>query len=264
MVTLIELIELSLRIKERVSEYLGCDVEFEYSSEGGDTVRAVDEAARLEIEEWASGSKRPSIVSEENGFIEGEEEGLILIDPVDGSSNADRGIPFSCVSIAYSRSRSLRDLSMAVILDLFSGNLFYAEEGRGAHKNGTKISVREFRGTPVIYAPCQEPDPLRNLGFKQIARRDYGSVALGLALVAEGKIDALVSLKEDLRAVDVAAGLLLVKEAGGSVFVNKMEVHGLERELGVVAGVEQLSSRLAPKNYLRLWGTIGENLGIKR
>lgn len=252
MTSLRDLIELSFRIKNRVSEYIGRDIELDYLSEGGDTARAVDEAAKLEIESWASESKRPSIVSEENGVIEGEEEGIIFLDPIDGSSNADRGIPFSCVSIAYSDSNSLKDLSMAVVLDIFSGDLYYAERGRGCYKNGTKTSVREFRGTPVIYAPCQDPDPLRDLGFGQIARRDYGSVALGLALVSEGRVDALVSLKEDLRAVDVAAGLLLVRESGGSVFINKLEVHGLRRELGVVAGVDVLSSKLAPKSYLKL------------
>lgn len=250
MISLRDLIELSFRIKNRVSEYIGRDIELDYLSEGGDTARAVDEAAKLEIESWASESKRPRIISEENGVIEGEEEGVIFLDPIDGSSNADRGIPFSCVSIAYSKSNSLKDLSMAVVLDIFSGDLYYAERGRGSYKNGTKTSVREFRGTPVIYAPCQ--DPLGDLGFRHVARRDYGSVALGLALVSEGRVDALVSLKEDLRAVDIAAGLLLVKESGGSVFTNKLEVHGLRRELGVVAGIDVLSSKLAPKSYLKL------------
>jgi len=247
-----DLIDLSLRIKDRVTEYLGSDEELEYVSEGGDRVRAVDEAAKLEIERWASVSRRPSILSEENGFIEGEGDGLILIDPVDGSSNADRGIPFSCISIAYSLSNSIKDISASVILNIFSGDLYYAERGKGAYKNGCRIKVRSFRGTPVIYAPCQDPDPLADLKFKHIARRDYGSIALGLALISEGKLDLLIDLKEDLRIVDIAAGLLLVKEAGGSVFINKIEVNGLDREFGLVAGVEELSSILAPKSYLKL------------
>lgn len=251
MVTLRDLVKLSLRIKDRVFEYLGSDIELDHLSEGGDAARAVDEAAKLEVELWASESRRPSIISEENGIIEGEEDGVIFLDPIDGSSNADRGIPFACVSIAYSGSNSLSDLSMAAILNLFSGDLYYAERGRGSYKNGVKVSVREFRGTPVIYAPCQDPDPLKNLNIKHV-RRDYGSVALGLALISEGKVDVLIDLKEDLRAVDIAAGLLLVKESGGSVFLNKLETHGLNRELGVVAGVEVLSSKLAPRNYLKL------------
>ena len=251
MVTLSELIELSLRIKEGVSDYIAKDIELDYVSEGGDTVRAIDEAAKREIEIWTSESKHPSILSEENGFIEGEEEGVLLIDPVDGSSNADRGISFSCVSIAYSRSNSLEDLSIAVVLNIFSGDLYYAERGKGSYKNGEAIRVRKFKGTPVIYAPCQEPDPLKTLGMN-IARRDYGSIALGLALISEGKLDAIVDLKEDLRVVDIAAGLLLVEEAGGSVFVNKLTFDCLKREFGIVAGVEELSSKLAPDNYIRL------------
>lgn len=252
MVELKELIDLSLRIKERVCDYIGLDMELDYISEGGDTARAIDEAAKIEIERWALESKRPNILSEENGLLEGEEEGFLLIDPVDGSSNADRGIPFSCVSIAYSRSSSLEDLSIAVVLNIFSGDLYYAEKGRGSYKNGRALRVRKFRGTPIIYAPCQEPDPLKELSLGHIARRDYGSIALGLALISEGKVDLLVNLKEDLRVVDIAAGLLLVKEAGGSVFINKSDFSGLRREFGLVAGVDELSSKLAPRNYLKL------------
>ncbi len=196
----------------------------------------------------------PSIISEESGFIEGGEGGVILIDPVDGSSNADRGIPFACVSVAYSSSYSLKDLEMAVLLDLFRGDLYHAVKGKGAFKNGNRVKVRDFRGTPVIYAPCQRDDPVtkEKLGFKHIARRDLGSVALGLALVAEGRVDALIDLRGDLRIVDLAAGLLMVKEAGGTVLVNKHQIEDLNREYSVVAGVYEVIRRLNLEGMMKL------------
>ncbi len=215
----------------------------------------MDEAAQEALSGWLEERKRyPSILSEESGLIEGQERGIILIDPVDGSSNADRGIPFACVSVAYSSSYSLRDLEMAVLLDLFRGDLYYAIRGKGAFKNGNRVRVRDFRGTPVIYAPCQRNDPVtkERLGFKHIARRDLGSAALGLALVAEGRIDAFIDLRGDLRIVDLAAGLLMVKEAGGTVLVNKHRIEGLKREYSIVAGVREIVRRVEIEGMVEL------------
>ncbi len=241
MLTIEDLADLAFRIKERASAYIGVDKEFSYTSAGGDTARAIDEAAQDELSRWINERKSyPDILSEESGLIKGEEQGILLIDPIDGSSNADRGIPFACVSIAYSSSYSLRDLSKAIILDIFRGDLYYAEKNSGAFKNGSRIKVRGFRGTPMVYAPCQPNDPLiRGATFKHIARRDLGSVALGLTYVASGQIDVLIDLRSNLRVVDLAAGLLLVKEAGGSVYLNHTDIRGLERSLSVVAGTEE-------------------------
>ncbi len=244
-----------MKIKERVAPFIGADREYSYTSAGGDTARAVDEAAQEALFAWLKEKKEyPAILSEESGLMEGKGEGILLIDPVDGSSNADRGIPFACVSVAYSPSNSLKDLEMAVLLDLFRGDLYYAIRGEGAFKNGNRVEVREFRGTPVIYAPCQGSDPVSKdrLGFKHIARRDLGSVALGLALVAEGRIDALIDLRGDLRIVDLAAGLLMVKEAGGTVLVNKHEIEGLKREFSVMAGVREVIRRVNVEGMVEL------------
>ncbi len=240
MLAMEDLVDLALRIKERASSYIGADREFSYTSAGGDTARAVDEAAQEELSKWISGrDSHPDVLSEESGLIKGKEPGVLLIDPIDGSSNADRGIPFACVSIAYSLSYSLRDLDKAVILDIFRGDIYYAEKGSGSFKNGFKIKVREFKGTPVIYAPCQHDDSFNErITFGHIARRDLGSVALGLAYVASGRIDALIDLRNNLRIVDLAAGLLLVKEAGGSVYVNHLDVRDLERSFSIIAGAK--------------------------
>ncbi len=249
------MVDLALRIKERALPHIGADREYSYISAGGDTARAVDEAAQEALSSWLEGIDHPpSVLSEESGLIEGEGRGLILVDPVDGSSNADRGIPFACISIAYTPSRSLKDLEKAVILDLFRGDLYHAIRGKGAFKNGRRMKVRRFRGTPIIYAPCRQDDPIakHKLGFDHIARRDLGSVALGLALVAEGKIDALIDLRGDLRIVDLAAGLLLVKESGGVVLVNRHEISGLGREYSVMAGSREILGRIKDAGLMEL------------
>ncbi len=253
MLSLDELITLALRIKDRSLNYIGVDEEYDYESAGGDTSRAIDEAAEEELRSWLSEKKKfPDILSEETGLIKGEGRGILLIDPIDGSANADRGLPFSCVSIAYCKSYSLRDLELAVILDIFSGDLYYATRGQGCFLNGKRVKVRRLRGTPLIYAPCQEGDMLSKdvLGFKHIARRDFGSIALGLAYTASGKIDVLADLRGNLRIVDIAAGLLLVKEAEGYVYVNKLEVSGLNRELSVVAGSKELVDKIAVESMV--------------
>lgn len=255
MLSLDDLVTLALRIKERAAEHIGEDREYDYSSAGGDTARAVDEAAQEELKRWIrERESHPDVLSEESGLIKGEETGVLLIDPVDGSSNADRGIPFACVSIAYASSYSLKDLELAVVLDIFRGDLYHSIRNEGAFKNGTRIKVREFRGTPMIYAPCQPNDPVseERLGFEHIARRDLGSVALGLAYVASGRVDALIDLRGVLRAVDLAAGLLLVKEAGGLVYVSHTEVRGLKRELSVMAGVKEVLNRVPIPPMMRL------------
>lgn len=247
--------DLAIRIKEKAHPYLGVDEEYPYLSAGGDTARAVDEAAQEAISGWLKERKSyPDVISEESGLIEGSEEGVLLIDPIDGSSNADRGVPFAAISIAYSSSYSLKDLKIAVILDAFRGDLYHAMRGRGSFKNGNTIRVRDFWGTPVIYAPCMPDDPIMKdkLGFEYLARRDFGSVALGLALIAEGKVDALIDLRGELRIVDIAAGLLLVKEAGGMVLINGEEIRGLSRGYSVMAGIEEILGRANVAGMVRL------------
>lgn len=254
-IEILDLVDLAIRIKESAYPHLGADEEHSYLSAGGDTSRAVDEAAQEAVSEWLNDrGSYPDVLSEESGLIKGSEKGILLIDPIDGSSNADRGIPFAMISIAYSPSYSLKDLELAVLLDIFRGDLYHAIKGSGSFKNGNAIRIREFAGTPVIYAPCEPDDPIvkDKLGFEHLARRDLGSVALGLALVAEGKVDALIDLRGDLRIVDLAAGLLLVREAGGLVLINREEISGLNREYSVMAGVEEVLRRVDATDMVKL------------
>ncbi len=242
-----DLVKLALRIREKALSYVGMDSEEERRSFGGDTVRAVDEAAEEVLSSWVRGGKRPTVISEESGVLKGELPGFIIVDPVDGSVNADRGIPFASVSIAYTLDGRLSGMKYGVILDIFSGDLYVAEEG-GARYNGKRIRVRRFRGTPLIYSPCEGRfvSIKELLKVNKVARRDFGSVALGLALVSRGVMDGVIDLRGELRGVDIAAGLYMVKKAGGRVAMNSDELvkRAFDRSISLVALSPEIFSRL--------------------
>ena len=164
------------------------------------------------------------IVGEEGG-AEGSGELTWYVDPIDGTSNFSGGVPFFCVSIGVDY---LGTLMAAVILDPLRGDLFSADLG-GAFRNGKAMnSTGAARDADAVLA-TDYPDP-RQQGFDTSGRpeieifgelthafrtvRRLGSGALTLAYVAAGQIDATLGVNAN--AWDVAAGILLVRAAGGS------------------------------------------------
>jgi fructose-1,6-bisphosphatase/inositol monophosphatase family enzyme len=163
------------------------------------------------------------VLSEERGYVSRQGPDLVLLDPVDGSHNAGRGLPVYSVSLAVGRD-SLRGVSSGVVLDLLTGELWYAEKGRGAWKNGQRISVRPWQPGRELY--------LANLGthsqgpvwarVRQARRvRALGSASLEIAYVAQGSADAYLCQnappERNLRVTDLAASFLLLHEAGGDL-----------------------------------------------
>ncbi len=240
------MIRLALEIRERALPYIGLDLEEERRSYGGDTVRAVDEAAEEVLNHWVKEGRKPTVISEESGIIKGSSEGFLIVDPVDGSANADRGIPFASVSISYTLNGKLSGTIYAVILDIFKGDLYVGSK-EGVKYNGKEVRVREFKGTPVIYSPCDGFDLKGMLGVRSLARRDFGSVALGLALTARGILDGLIDLRGELRSVDIAAGLFMVKVAGGRVALNggdELVERAFDRSISTVATSPRIFEKL--------------------
>ena len=150
----------------------------------------------------------------------------IIVDPVDGSSNAMRGIPFSCISLAYATGPKMSDVNVGVLIDLQNGDVYSAEKDRGAFRNSIPLhcsSVNEM--SQVMMAT----DLDSSRAYKELIlqrehiyhavskRRILGSCALELGLIAAGSIDLLFDIRGILRIVDIAAGILIVKEAGGFV-----------------------------------------------
>ena len=163
-----------------------------------------------------------AILAEESGHVEGEDCEWI-IDPLDGTTNFLHGIPHYSVSIAM---REANKLQVGVVYDPFKEELFCASRGDGATLNNKRIRVSSKRelegsliGTGLPYRTDQDLDPyfetLRAIISNHAGIRRAGSAALDLAYVASGRFDGFWEF--GLNPWDVAAGVLLIQEAGGMV-----------------------------------------------
>ena len=164
-----------------------------------------------------------SIVAEEGEYPQGDTPFRWIIDPLDGTTNYAHGFPWFCVSIGL---ESAGELVAGVTYSPLHDELFTATRGGGAFLNGQRLHVstrsplqNTLLGTGFPY-DCAS-DPANNFGnftaFQKAARgiRRAGAAALDLAYVAAGRLDGFWELK--LKPWDVAAGVLLVREAGGTV-----------------------------------------------
>jgi myo-inositol-1(or 4)-monophosphatase len=192
-----------------------------------DLVTEADLAAEhFIIERIKSYYPRHAILAEEadaSGIIhEGQGEWKWIVDPLDGTTNYAHGYPCFCVSMALERDNRIE---LGVIYDPMREETFVAERGEGATLNGRRIHVSETEDlnrallcTGFPYDVRGREDFARHFNnfimHGQAVRRD-GSAALDLAYVASGRFDGF--WEEGLRPWDVAAGVLLVEEAGGRV-----------------------------------------------
>lgn len=233
--------------------------------EANDFVTNVDKEAEQEIiyhirKAWPN----DKIIGEESGMIAADEETsdatTWVIDPLDGTTNFIRGIPHFAVSIGGIKNGRLEH---AVVYDPIRREEFTASRGRGASLNGKRIRVSSLPtfegavvGTGIPYRAGQQPFVSEYMKCAEhIARsgsgiRRCGSASLDLAYVAAGRLDAF--WEYGLRPWDLAAGLLLIQEAGGLVgdFVGGNSV----METGnVVCG--------NPKLFKELLKVVNSNLG---
>jgi myo-inositol-1(or 4)-monophosphatase len=191
----------------------------------GDFVSAADRKAE-EVVRDALMKARPgySLVLEENGVIEGTDKSHTWhVDPLDGTSNFLHGVPHFAVSVGLEREGQI---VAGVIFDPIKDELFVAERGKGAYLNNRRLRVSARQdmadalvgyGTPYL-GRGSHPRLLRELGAVMGVAggtRRMGSAALDLAYVACGRLDAY--WERDLQTYDFAAGVILVREAGGYV-----------------------------------------------
>ena len=185
--------------------------------EGGDETTAVDAAAERVILERLAQIGGTTIVSEEVGTV-GDGPIRIVVDPIDGSLNAKRGIPFFAVSIAVAEGETMDDVAFAYVHDFGSEEEWVAERGRGARLNGApldgtrpkeQIEILSFEAT-LTSSVAEKAAAMVGVAHRL---RVMGSLALSLCHLAAGRVDAVCSLKA-ARAVDIAAAQLLVREQG--------------------------------------------------
>lgn len=162
-----------------------------------------------------------SFLCEESGTIESDTDVLWIIDPLDGTVNFARGIPYFSISIAAVQNR---ETVVGVIYQPLTQELFLAEKGKGARLGNTplRVSTRSHLSEALLvtgfpYNVADNPGhciPICSYFLKQgTPIRRFGSAALDLACVAAGHADAYFEI--GIKPWDVAAGILLVEEAGG-------------------------------------------------
>ena len=198
----------------------------------GDLVTAADrESERFIVDRLRAAFPRATILGEEGGVRAGDAGERWIIDPLDGTTNYAHGYPLYCVSIGYERDGEvIAGAVYAPVLD----ELYAAERGAGATCNGSALTVSTIghvRDALVCtgFVPAKYERNGANFARlsqrAQAVRRD-GSAALDLCFVARGTFDAFWEL--DLSAWDVAAGALIVREAGGRVSACDGGAFGVE------------------------------------
>jgi myo-inositol-1(or 4)-monophosphatase len=221
--------------------------------EGGDTTLAVDRAAEDAIFRELEALGVPlTAVSEERGEVAISGGGLtrVVIDPVDGSVNAKRGLPFACVSIAVAGGERMEDVGVGYVAELDPARDWWAVRGEGAFRSGERLALLEPGPLEILGLETARPERVaaaaeRIASLEARRLRALGSVALSLCLVAAGQLDAMITLRE-VRSVDVAAGRLIVTEAGGSVALPGGDALDLEmRSRLAAARGDELLDRLA-------------------
>jgi myo-inositol-1(or 4)-monophosphatase len=219
---------------------------------GGDKTFRIDKRAEEIVLEGLASLKEPlTIISEELGTRDLSGGGTkVIIDPVDGSKNAISGIPIYCTSIAVSSAETLSGVSLSYVIDLVSGDEFWAEKGRGAFRNGERLHAQHddelYLAAYEAQSPGRDIPSVMPLLSQARKTRCLGSTALDLAYLAAGSISVFVCPSPS-RSFDFAGGWLLVKEAGGIITDNEGQDIG-----GIKLGLKKSSPLLAAGNGVLL------------
>ena len=191
------------------------------SGQGGDETTAVDAAVEAAVVERLEAAGQDFVlVSEELGVKQVGRGGplRVVLDPIDGSLNAKRGIPFFSLSIAFADGDTMDDVEAGYVYDLGTGEEWTATRGGGAFLDGTRlggerpkdeIEVLAFEAT-LTSLVAEKAAAMVGIAYRL---RIMGSLALSLCHLAAGRVDAVCSLKP-ARSVDIAAAQLLVRECG--------------------------------------------------
>jgi len=229
---------------------------------GGDQTTAVDAAAEAAIltrleRLHASHGLDFHLVSEELGE---RDYGVsptrtVLVDPIDGSLNAKRNIPFFSVAIAVADGSTMADVVFGFVYDFGSGEEWTATRGGGAWLNGERLGkVRPKEQIEVLAVEATVAGAVADkaVSFAGFAHRlrIMGSLALSLCYLAAGRVDAVCSLKE-ARPVDIAASQLLLREVGLPIVYadagpfDAAPLDSAARSPVAAAGTQELCERLA-------------------
>ncbi len=198
--------------------------------QGGDQTLVIDAEAEervfAELRRLHDEGARFTAVAEERGFVDFGDPGvLVVIDPIDGSLNAKRGLTHHALSVAVADGPTMADVAFGFVYDLGPGEEWYAVRGEGAFCNGVQLDPPPERRTAdgrleVVAVESADPRWLAasSEDLVRVTRRvrAMGSIAISLCQVAATRVDGMATLWK-CRAVDAAAGQLIVRESGGLV-----------------------------------------------
>jgi myo-inositol-1(or 4)-monophosphatase len=229
------------------------------AGQGGDDTTAIDAAVEAVVVERLQASGRGfTLVSEELGIERvgsGDDGTVVVLDPIDGSLNAKRGIPFFSLSLAVADGPTMGDVHFGYVYDFGTGEEWTAVRGEGAYVDGRRlgderpkdpIEVLSFEAT-LTSLVAEQAAAVVGLAYRL---RIMGSLAISLCYLAAGRVDGVCSLKP-ARSVDIAAGQLLVRECGLAIDLFEtppfeaapLDVEGRSRV--VAAGTPELCRELA-------------------
>ena len=193
-------------------------------------------AEKIIIEELKKAKPNYSILSEENGIENNKDKiNTWIIDPIDGTVNFLHGIPHFAISIAL---KSNDEIISGLIFDPIKNEMFYAEKNNGAYFNNHRIRVskkNDINNCLFVVGGKIKKEP--NLPY-----RKSGCAALDMAYVASGRYDGY--FQHDLNLWDIAAGIILVKEAGG--ILNEIDL-SVNENIKIIASTPDINSKLLEK-----------------
>jgi myo-inositol-1(or 4)-monophosphatase len=205
--------------------------------EGGDRTLEIDalaeDAVFAELSGLHANGARFTVVSEERGTVDFGGDGIVVVvDPIDGSMNAKRGLPHHCLSIAVAEGQSMADVVFGFVQDFGPEEEWVAWRGGGATLNGAPLDPalgeRRWRDGKLELVGFESADPRWVLqsaeGLVHAAHRlrAIGTIAAALCQVAAARFDGMLTLK-GCRGVDAAAAQLVVREAGGLVAFTALD-----------------------------------------
>ena len=195
----------------------------------GDFVSSADKRTeKILIEELQKAHSEYGIITEESGIInKSNSQNRWIIDPIDGTLNFLNGIPYFAISVGYEENGEIK---CGVIFNPATNEMYYAEKGSGSYLNNSRIRVsnkKKIQDSLLVTGGPKQSSKNKdkifseyiNVSKKATHVRKFGSAALDMACVASGRFDGF--WQRELNYWDVAAGMIIIKEAGG--FVNFFE-----------------------------------------
>ena len=191
---------------------------------------------KILIEELSKSKKNYSFITEESGKINNKDkENIWIIDPIDGTTNFLHGIPHFAICIALESSG---EIISGLIYDPIKDEMFYAEKNNGAYFNNQRIKVSKKNKIE----DCLFGAGSKNNYDDELLIRKSGCAALDMAYVASGRYDGY--FQKNLNLWDIAAGIILIKEAGG--IINDINLNNTEN-INVIASSPNISAKFKEK-----------------